>query len=769
MNANPQSSLNQYIDEAETRRKLIDPILEKAGWRESDISREFCYKANHEFKEGRVNIKTAKREKPKRCDYLLYMPASQTPLAVFEAKSKDKAANQGLEQAKDYAKDLHAPFAFASNGIGVVEYDFFTKKTREFRLKDFPSPSELKRRLYTNKAYTQEQIALLETPYFLDKKTPRYYQANAINTTIEAIAKGQKRILLEMATGTGKTYTAFQIAYRLHRAKLAKRILFLTDRVNLIEQSERGDFADFKGKFIIKHRRVSHAYEMYFSTYQQLIEGGGEQVLVEHYKKMFKSDFFDLIIIDECHRSSRKDEGAWKAILHYFESAIHIGLTATPINKIDGDNVKYFCSQNDEKPHFTYSLQQGIDDGFLAPYKVVRYSLNINREGVSIPKGKRDIYGYPIDEELVRTYYSNDFNKKIRIKEHIDLVAREITNFLKNSLKNRKVKTIVFCQDQEHAADIKDALNNYNADLGIDNYAACITSNQGELGKNFLEDFLDIRKDIPVIATTSKLLTTGVDSKMTQLIVIAQSISSPSELMQIIGRGTRLSQDLEALGKSYFVILDFTDATRLFGLKEESNKTFPKIERKPPKPRKNLRVDGIEVYVDSIKEEILDDDGKLISNDFVLFTKDNLAKHYDLQGFLKKWQESELKGNLITELENQGILIKELRTMSQFENLDEFDILLKIAFDRATLTRRERAARVGKMLEKYEGKAREILEFLLDEYTKEGIEEIENTNVFTNEPLNFLNAQQAMKHFGGEQNYLKTMKELKALLYSEVA
>lgn len=804
--------MQKIHNEAEVRAKFIDPALKNKGWDfEGSVSLEYSvYKKDYEFSDGRIEFVGGKtrRGSPKKCDYLLFIPKTQTKLAIIEAKSSDKPKSAGLQQAKDYAKDLDVKFVYASNGSGFVEFDFFTGLQRE--LDEFPTPEELKERyLKGRNASLTTPITkakdLLESSYFLEKKSPRYYQANAINRTIEAIANGQKRILLVMATGTGKTYTAFQIAYRLYKSGVVKRMLFLADRVNLLAQSVGGDFAYFtnKGLYEIKHRKINRAYSVYFSTYQQLIEGGDEMQKIEYFKDL-EPDFFDLIIIDECHRGSAREDSVWRKILEYFDSAIHIGLTATPVSKSEKDNIKYFCAKNlDENnnptPHFVYSLRQGIEDGFLAPYKVVRFKFNINDETRSkideaidnegrtkaiIQEGKLtlsesakdtsdDLIKEKFGDEAVKKAYKNEhFNRVLFIKEHIKLVALKITEFLRDTLKDRYAKTIVFCQSQEHALSLRDELNNLNADLSQKHngdYVVRITSDEGEVGKNLLSEFIDIGKTLPVIATTSKLLTTGVDSQMVKLIVIAQTIDSVSEFQQIIGRGTRLNRHLEDLGKQYFSILDFTGATELF-LHDEfdgimTGEDFPPQKPRPKKVGKPIIIDGIPVYVVKELQQLLDKDGNLISCDFIKYTQDKL-KQYSLKDFLQKWSSAERKNKLLAEFESQGILIDELKALEKFKYLDEFDILLHLGFNQKPISRKERAKNAKKLLTKYKDKARQVIEILLDKYAKNGISELENPNILTLKPFDYIDIKRAIEEcFGDVYAYNAMIKDIEREIY----
>lgn len=774
------------MNEADVRLKLIDPALKKAGWNLEQISAEYCVKIDYEFSNGQILFegKNLKRGEKKKADYVLKHTHSNINLAVIEAKKQSLPANEGLSQAKQYAKALDIQFAYSSNGSSFVEYDFFTGKIRELAIHEFPSPQELWQRYKNGQNITQEQERLISIPYFLEEKEPRYYQTNAINKTIQAIAQGQKKILLVLATGTGKTYVAFQIAHRLYKAKKATKILYLADRNILIDQSIDNDFKPFEKITTIKkiqNHEFDPAYELYFGLYQQFISGSDEESnKIEHYKAL-QADFFDLIFIDECHRGSAKADSLWREILEYFSPSIQIGMTATPKHDTQASNLDYFG-----KPLYMYSLKQGIEDGFLAPYKVIRYNFNIDINGYKPEKGKKDKEGNPIPKEL---YESPSFNREIYIEERTKLVAKIISDFLKYTLKDRYAKTIVFCQDTIHAADMRDALINENSDImqKEPNYICRITGND-EVGKKELFNFKRTDKTFPVIATTSKLLSTGVDTKMLKLIAIDSHIQSLTEFKQIIGRGTRIDEDL---GKSYFVILDFTGATKLFSDPEFDGESFTNIERKiqdkneckniddidfptqepnteNEKIAKRIRVDGVQTYIVHTLEQIIDKDGTLISTDFKEYTKSNLIKHYDIQAFIQKWHSNNKKSILLQEFEENGILIEELRAKEEFKDLDEFDILLKLCFDMPSLSRKERAKKVSKLLQNYEGKAKEILSILLEQYASFGITNIENIDIFSNEPFKSKfggNIQSIINAFGDISSYKDAINELKYSLY----
>ncbi|MBD5166266.1 MAG: DEAD/DEAH box helicase family protein [Helicobacter sp.] len=802
------------MTEEDIKTRFITPSLQKSGWNLEQLNMEFVYKLNNEFSDGRVEFvgSKTKRGKRKKVDYLLHLPQCQLKLAIIEAKADDKPLSEGLSQAQHYAKDLNVPFCYSSNGKGFIEYDFFTGQIRELKLDEFPTQNELYERYIKGKNFDENQAKLIKTPYFLEEKSPRYYQANAINQAFEAIIKGQKRILLVMATGTGKTYTAFQIVHRLYKAGLAKKILYLADRNVLIDQSVQNDFKSLsKISTKIKNRNFDSSYELYFGIYHQFIEykeSTGEQI--NHYKK-FQPTFFDLIIIDECHRGSAKADSTWREILEYFESATQIGLTATPnIKKVQEDNstkntyadtqgnVFYHSSNFDYfgEPIYTYSLKQGIDDGFLAPYKVVRYMSNLDVFNYRPQKDKRDKEGQLIPDE---EYSTIDFDRRIVIDERTQLVAQTISQFLKNHLKDPYAKTIVFCDDEEHALRLKDALIRENSEYMKENhkYIVRITGSDSE-GKEELENFISIKETYPVIATTSQLLSTGVDTKMVKLIVLDKTISSLTEFKQIVGRGTRLVPNK----KDYFTILDFKGASKLFAdpefdgdfenftLTQEGELIINNPEDKQtPATRadflptqnplefpqncsknKKIYVDNVECFINFEQEQILDAQGKLISNDFKAYSKAKFQERFkSIKEFLNQWNQGKLKNEILQEFQKCGILIEELKTREEFKDLDEFDILLSLGFNQSTLTRKERAKRANKILQQYEGKAREILGLLLERYAQYGISEIENPKIYETEPFasSFGNSKNIIEIFGGIDKYQQAIIQLKAEIYAQ--
>ena len=781
------------LSEADIKAKFITPAILKAGWDEqTQIGREVY------FTDGRIFVKgkMTKRGKRKFADYILFYKPN-IPIAIIEAKDNKHSVKSGIQQALDYANTLDIPFVFSSNGDGFYFHDKTAtdrKIEKELSLDEFPSPQELweKYKKY-RKIETEEVEQVVTQDYFYDNsgRKPRYYQQIAINRTVEAIAKGQKRIMLVMATGTGKTYTAFQIIYRLWKSGAKKRILFLADRRALIEQTARDDFAPFKEAMtIIKHKQIDTAYNIYLALYQGLSDSKTEDA----YKK-FSPDFFDLVIVDECHRGSAKEDSKWRKILEYFKNATHIGLTATPKETRDVSNIDYFG-----EPIYTYSLKQGIDDGFLAPYKVVKITLDIDAEGWRPPKGFLDKNGNPVED---RIYNRTDFDRNIVVDERRELVAKKITEFLKGY--DRFAKTIVFCVDIEHAEGMRTALANANADLVKENskYVMQITGDNEE-GKRELDSFTNPNSLYPVIATTSKLMTTGINAQTCKLIVLDSNIGSMTEFKQIIGRGTRIKEEY---GKTYFTIMDFRNVTNLFadpefdgdpvmikqvkqeddlyGIEDEitdepiididgEEVEFPEpFEIKGggeiiAEPRSKYYVNGVDVNVINERVQYLDANGKIITESLKDYTRKNILKRFkSLDEFLNKWNSAEKKEAIIKELEEQGIFFEELKR-EVGKDFDPFDLICHIAFDTQPLTRKERANRVKKRnyFAKYGEKARKVLESLLDKYADDGLLTIEKTEVLKLDPLNKLGTPiELINAFGSKQKYLEAIKELEKELY----
>lgn len=737
--------------------------------------------------DGKINLKGnfVFREKPKRADYLLYLSVNN-PIAVIEAKDNNHSISHGLQQAMEYAKMLDVPFAYSSNGDGFAEHDFLTGQEREFGLDEFPTEQELAARYRRESGLTPQQETILEQPYYTSQNTypPRYYQRIAINRTVDAIARGQQRILLVMATGTGKTYTAFQIVYRMLQSGMKRKILYLADRNILVDQSIQQDFAPLekvthKINVAKDDKSTITSHEVYFSLYQQLV-GDDDQ---EHFSELFTPDFFDLIIVDECHRGSAKEESRWRRILEYFKSATQIGMTATPKETKYISNLSYFG-----EPIYTYSLKEGIEDGFLAPFKVINIMTDIG-EGWRPRKGQKDINGEKIPD---RIYTNSDYDYNIIIEDRIQQVVEEITKYLKNT--DRMAKTIVFCATEDAAERMRVALVNLNADMVKQNpdYVVRITGSD-EYGKKKLSYFISVSAQYPVIATTSKLLSTGADCKMTKLIVLDEMIGSMTEFKQIIGRGTRLR---EKEGKTHFVVMDFRNVTRLFadpdwdgpiemnegftpGAKQTNPKGKPDDDGKegrdvPPEPRHKPIVDknGCKVQIIHKTVSVYDANGKLLRQESIVdYTKENIRGEYaSLDNFIRQWSAQEKKEQIRDLLHDRGIDLELLKADQNMTDMDDFDFICHVAFDKKPLTRKERANNVKKrdFFSKYSGVAREVLEALLDKYMNTGIYEIEKTEILKLDP--FLKLGKPSKiagYFGGKQGYLKAVQELEQAIYTD--
>lgn len=767
------------MTEEDIKLQFITPAIEAAGW---DKLKQI--KMEYNFTDGRVIVRgnITARGKRKRTDYLLYYKPN-LPLAIVEAKDNRHSIGAGMQQGIEYAECLDVPFVYSSNGDGFLEHDMLCGKEREIKLEEFPSPEELWRRYKGDTSMTSDQETLITEPYYFQPgdKTPRYYQRIAINRTIDAIARGQNRILLVMATGTGKTYTAFQIIHRLWKSGRKKKILFLADRNILVDQTMQQDFKPFsKVMTKIEGKKLDSSYELYLSLYQQLAGDENEEPF-----RAFKPDFFDLIVIDECHRGSAKEDSRWRRILEYFSSATQIGMTATPKETKEVSNISYFG-----EPIYTYSLKQGIDDGFLAPYKVLRVGLDRDLEGWRPTAGQHDIYGFEIDD---REYNIKDFDKNLIIDERTIAVAKRITKFLKDT--DRFAKTIVFCVDIDHAERMRQALVNENADLVAENskYVMRITGDNAE-GKAQLDYFIAEDSPYPVIVTTSKLMTTGVDCKTCKLIVLDNNINSMTEFKQIIGRGTRLKPDY---GKEYFTIMDFRNACRLFadpefdgdpivviddgGDNPEVPNNDPPVTDDPPyngngggdepsEPHHKFRVRGVEVTILNERVQYYDKDGKLITESVTDYSKKNILGEYaTLDSFLRAWNSEEKKQAIIDELQERGVLLEALREASGNKDIDDFDLICHIAYDKAPLTKAERANNVRKRgyLYKYSGLAQEVLSALLDKYMNEGIQDIENIEILSNDPFRqFGTPMKIAKLFGGKAGYKKAIKELQDEIYA---
>ena len=778
----------KQMSEKDIKLQYITPAI-TAKWDIKKITMET------NITDGKINLKGnfVTREKPKRADYVLYLN-SNNPIAIVEAKDNKHSISHGLQQAMAYASMLDIPFAYSSNGDGFFEHDFLTGKERELDLDEFPTEEELYCR-YKNGAnngegLSENQEKMIQQPYYSSQKTypPRYYQRIAINRTVDAISRGKDRLLLVMATGTGKTYTAFQIVYRLLKSGMKSKILYLADRNNLVDQSIQQDFAPLekvihKVNFSKDDPSTITSYQVYFSLYQQLAAGNDDQEedinnTIIKLKQLFRSDFFDLIIVDECHRGSAKKESNWRKILEYFASATQIGMTATPKETKYISNIDYFG-----EPIYTYSLKEGIEDGFLAPFKVINVMTDIG-EGWRPRKGQCDIYGNEIED---RIYTNSDYDYNIIIEDRIQQVAAEITNYLKST--DRMAKTIVFCATEDAAERMRVALVNQNSDMVQKNpdYVVRITGSD-TYGKSKLDYFISVREKYPVIATTSKLLSTGSDCKMTKLIVLDEMIGSMTEFKQIIGRGTRLR---EKEGKTHFVVMDFRNVSRLFAdpdwdgpieMDEDFNpKSGSERNTKPPvgpgpdpidpkQPKPIVNRDGCQVKIVYKTVSVYDANGKLLRQESIIdYTKENILGAYaSLDNFIRKWSAEEKKEKIKGLLREQGIDLETLKEDQGMSDVDDFDFICHIAFDKKPLTRKERAENVKKrdFLNKYSGAAREVLEALLDKYMNTGIYEIEKTEILKLDPfMRMGKPQKIASYFGGKDGYLKAVKELENAIY----
>jgi len=768
------------LTEADICTKFITPTIVGAGWDLKNQIRQEVY-----FTNGRIIIKGdgIERGERKRADYILYYKGN-IPIAIIEVKDNNHSVGAGMQQALEYSKILDISFVYSSNGDSFIEHDT-TGKTeemeREISLDSFPSPEDLWRRYKDWKGIPEQTEHVLTEEYYTGFKKPRYYQEVAINRTIEAISKGRKRVLLVMATGTGKTYVAAQIIYKLWKSKEKKRILFLADRNILVDQARNNDFKHFKGAMTkITNRKIDTSYEIYLALYQAVTG-------VEEWRniyKQFSREFFDLVIVDECHRGSAAEDSAWREVLEYFESATQIGMTATPKESKEVSNIDYFGD-----PIYIYSLKQGIQDGFLSPYKVVRISINKDVEGYRPEKGKLDRYGNLVPDKI---YGSKEFDRTLVIDERTKLVAKKVTEFLTKT--NRLDKTIVFCVDIEHAERMRRALVNENKDLVAKNpkYIMRITGDN-EIGKRELDNFIDPSVHYPVIVTTSKLLNTGVDVQTCKLIVLDNNIQSVAEFKQIIGRGTRIREDY---GKCYFTIMDFRQVTNLFADPDFDGDPVQSTEFKadeiiiidsPPtmapgrsareqiyipngsldKPRKYY-VNGIEVKVLNERVQMFDKDGKLITQSLKDYTKQQAnAQFKSLDGFLQKWKKADQKAAIIKELIGQGIFLNELRE-EVGKDFDDFDLICHVAFDRKLVTRKERAnsVRKGNYFVKYGQKARAVMDALLDKYSDEGIENMESMTILKVNPFpKFGTPIEIVGFFGGKEEYLGALQEIENQLY----
>lgn len=779
----------KQMSEEDIKLQYITPAI-LAKWGLDHITMET------RITDGRINLKgnLVTRERPKKADYVLYLNKGKA-IAIVEAKDNNHSISAGMQQAMTYAIMQDIPFAYSSNGDGFQEHDFLTGEERTLAMDEFPTLDELKARWEASanegNGVSENEMKVIEQPYYSSQNTyePRYYQRNAINRTVEAVARGQQRLLLVMATGTGKTYTAFQIVYRLLKSGLKRKVLYLADRNILVDQSIQQDFSPLektihKINFAKDDPVTITSHEVYFSLYHQLSgnedkdnEGSAEEA-VARFEKLFNKDFFDLIIVDECHRGSAKKDSNWRKILEYFSSATQIGMTATPKETKYVSNIDYFG-----EPVYTYSLREGIEDGFLAPFKVINIKTNIS-EGWRPTKGQLDKFGNKIED---RIYTNSDFDYNIVIEDRIYQVAKEITDYLKCT--DRMQKTIVFCANETHAENMRVALNNLNADMCKENpdYVVRITGSD-TYGKSKLGYFISVNAPYPVIATTSKLLSTGADCKMTKLIVLDEMISSMTEFKQIIGRGTRLR---EKEGKNHFVVMDFRNVSRLFADPDwdgpiEMDEGFDSKKQPAPKPPKGegsnnednlsraekcyVDKNGCNVYIIGKRVEVYDTDGKLLRQESIVdYTKSNIRGQYaSLDNFILKWTSEEKKEAIREILRGQGIDLEQMKADLNMNDVDDFDFICHVAFDKKPLTRKERANNVKKrdFLSKYNGVAREVLEALLDRYMNTGIYEIEKTEILQLDPFKrFGKPSKIATYFGGKAGYLKAVQELEKQIY----
>lgn len=765
------------MSEEDIKLQYITPAI-TAKWNQHKITMET------KITDGRVNIKgnMASREAPKRVDYLLYL-SDNKPIAVVEAKDNNHSVSYGLQQAITYAKMLDLPFAYSSNGDGFVEHDFLTGIERTLSLDEFPSETELitrfKAESNNGNGISAKEESIIEQPYYSSRETysPRYYQRIAINRVVEAIAKGQDRLLLVMATGTGKTYTAFQIVYRLLKSGMRKKILYLADRNLLVDQTLQQDFAPLsktihKVNFAKDDKTTISAYEVYFSLYHQMVGDGGE----EHFSEWFAPDFFDLIIVDECHRGSAREDSRWRKVLEYFSSADQLGMTATPKETKYISNIDYFGD-----PLYVYSLNDGINDGFLAPFKVIKVTMDIS-DGWRPVRGQRDYFGNEIED---RVYNNSDYDYNIILQDRINQVAEKITSYLKKT--GRMQKTIVFCATEEHAERMRMALVNCNADMVRENpdYVVRITGSD-TYGKSKLDYFMSVSSKYPVIATTSELLTTGADCKMTKLIVLDKMISSMTTFKQIIGRGTRLR---EKEGKLSFMVMDFRNITSLFADPEwdgpiEQVENFGEEKsnnnnngKEPPSGGNERTVyyvgkEGCKVSVINEAVAVYDTNGKLLIQENIIdYTKANIIGEFaSLEAFIRNWKGAERKAIIAEHLAEVGIDIDKLKAEQNMSDVDDFDFICYIAYGKKPLTRKERANNTKKkdIFSKFSGQAKEVLELLLEKYMDLGIKEIEKTEILKLEDFQkYGKPSKIAKLFGGSQAYKEVVSKMKDYLYED--
>ena len=771
----------KQMTEEDIKLNYITPAIMK-GWK-GHITMET------KITDGRINIRgnIVARSKPKFVDYMLYLNDGK-PIAVVEAKDNNHSVSHGLQQAMTYAQMMDLPFAYSSNGDAFYEHNFLTGQEQQIPLDKFPTQDELVARYYAElnggKGISDLEKKIVLQPYYSSQNTypPRYYQRNAVNRTVEAIARGQQRLLLVMATGTGKTYTAFQIVYRLLRSDLKKRILYLADRNILVDQSIAQDFAplekttykvDFSDKECLKEI-ASH--EVNFALYHQMVGQNDE----EHFRQI-PPEYFDLIVVDECHRGSAKEDSNWRKVLEYFSSATQIGMTATPKESEKVSNIDYFG-----EPVYIYSLKQGIEDGFLAPFKVINITTNIG-DGWRPYHGQTDIYGNVIED---RIYNNRDYDYNIILQDRIDEVAREITEYLKST--DRMQKTIIFCASEDHAERMRIALINRNSDMVKENPDYCVRITGSDVyGKSKLDYFISVSEPYPVIATTSELLSTGADCKMTKLIVLDKTVESMTTFKQIIGRGTRIR---EKDGKTHFVVMDFRNVTRLFSDPDwdgpvEQDEGFQHGGTKPiggghgggggkeppvaPVETPIVDKDGCKVKIINKTVSVYDANGKLLrQEDIIDYTRTNIKGEYaSLSDFIRKWKASDKKKTIEESFMAMGIDLKVLKADQGMKDVDDFDFICYVAYGKKPLTRKERANNVKKkdFFSKYSADAQAVLDILLDKYMNQGITEVEDIKVLSLADFaNYGKPAKIVKLFGGKAQYEAAVRELEANIYEEI-
>lgn len=773
--------LKKQMTEEDIKLNYITPAIMN-GWK-GHITMET------KITDGRINIRgnIVARSKPKFVDYMLYLNDGK-PIAVVEAKDNNHSVSHGLQQAMTYAQMMDLPFAYSSNGDAFYEHDFLTGQEQQIALDRFPTQDELVARYYSElnggKGISDLEKKIVSQPYYSSQSTypPRYYQRNAVNRIVEAIARGQQRLLLVMATGTGKTYTAFQIVYRLLRSDLKKRILYLADRNILVDQSIAQDFAplektiykvDFSDKECL---REIASHEVNFALYHQMVGQNDE----EHFRQI-PPEYFDLIVVDECHRGSAKEDSNWRKVLEYFSSATQIGMTATPKESEKVSNIDYFG-----EPVYIYSLKQGIEDGFLAPFKVINITTNIG-DGWRPYRGQTDIYGNVIED---RIYNNRDYDYNIILQDRIDEVAREITEYLKST--DRMQKTIVFCASEDHAERMRIALINHNSDMVKENPDYCVRITSSDVyGKSKLDYFISVSEPYPVIATTSELLSTGADCKMTKLIVLDKTVESMTIFKQIIGRGTRIR---EKEGKTHFIVMDFRNVTRLFSDPDwdgpvEQDEGFQHGGSKPkggghggdggkeppvdPVEPPIVDKDGCRVKIINKTVSVYDANGKLLrQEDIIDYTRTNIKGEYaSLSDFIRKWKTSDKKKTIEESFMAMGIDLKALKADQGMEDVDDFDFICYVAYGKKPLTRKERANNVKKkdFFSKYSADAQAVLDILLDKYMNRGITEVEDIKVLSLADFaNYGKPAKIVKLFGGKAQYEAAVRELEASIYEEV-